>query len=815
MRGKLVLAAIVSILLSSLANSASSGGTTMSWYTVSDSSISATFSASRCMDAAGQQTLTTRVYRFPSGSVDADANVTAIVEEPGGDSNSITFTSSNDGNYTFPYTFDSNGTYKIRLHASDPFASATYDLNDYVYVKEFTMRISFVNNNAAYSPGDTVSVRNLVRNTDGNAFNDLNGSATVFYPDSGTLHFGQAMSGIGSGEYIFSFVAPGTTGTYSATSTFTCNSKSDSNSLGRFTISSSGSTSSTSSGSSSPGSASSSSSGGGGGSSGGGGGSSGGGGGSSGGGGGSSGGGGGGASIHALTIAEVENPLNTVKKVDYEPTRATTPEGAQVTTTKSMQEIRSTGGTIVSAYVFTVSVRNSTQEPMKGVRVRQVIPKEIASHVSRVTFKVRPTRIIRADPEVEWVIDELLPGEGQDFMYFATQPIAAPLKAAIREHNISPLGLGMAATPSVSFSHGLPSSQSFLVSFLVSKGNKVEFYAEEPAPQVPPGRINDMNFAGRWTPGVAGIYVVTAALYSPDKKTKYDEKISKYEIAGELRYDLAVTCSQGKGTAGRPFAFGIFASNFGDYYEDVDLSWLVEDGSSQKYGLASAPLAIPPDRTLSKDVQVQIPQNIRAGTYSARAHLEFGGVKKDASCTFTLETPEAYYDRAIEQLSEQLRALKEEMRTTSGSGETKAYIEEKNRALEGAITEMRQSLRNSDYSSLELSLPKAYSDLADVQGFHGRLRREASFNPTALLAMLLAALLVVGFGKVASTLATFKAGEIREERDWGRRAEGDGGKRNIKEERQKIVAMAGKARADLLRRAEKKVEDMLGLDDEF
>lgn len=120
-----------------------------------------------------------------------------------------------------------------------------------------------------------------------------------------------------------------------------------------------------------------------------------------------------------VTIADVEDAAKIVKKVDYEPSVFTTPEGLQVSKAASYEEVRNSGGGTTPVYLFNVGVKNTTPLPLANVKVREVIPKKVASNVSQITFKEPPT-VINPDPEVEWTVSQLLPGEEKKFVYFVT-----------------------------------------------------------------------------------------------------------------------------------------------------------------------------------------------------------------------------------------------------------------------------------------------------------------------------------------------------------------------------------------------------------
>lgn len=85
----------------------------------------------------------------------------------------------------------------------------------------------------------------------------------------------------------------------------------------------------------------------------------------------------------------------------------------------SYAEVKISGGSTTPAYIFNLGVKNTTEAPLTNVKVRETIPKAIASDVSQITFKESPT-VVNPDPVVEWTVD-LNPGEEKKFVYFVTK----------------------------------------------------------------------------------------------------------------------------------------------------------------------------------------------------------------------------------------------------------------------------------------------------------------------------------------------------------------------------------------------------------
>lgn len=119
-----------------------------------------------------------------------------------------------------------------------------------------------------------------------------------------------------------------------------------------------------------------------------------------------------------LTAAQADNPTEVVKKVEYGTVNETS-NGIEFSRNVSFQTIKTDGSSSkANLWRFDVSVKNNTSKDLKNAIIREKIPKEVAKHVSEITFREEPSAIINPDPEVEWFVEYLNAGEEKQFMYF-------------------------------------------------------------------------------------------------------------------------------------------------------------------------------------------------------------------------------------------------------------------------------------------------------------------------------------------------------------------------------------------------------------
>ncbi|MEM4710123.1 MAG: hypothetical protein QXT97_03995 [Candidatus Diapherotrites archaeon] len=199
--------------------------TTKTWFVEETQTIFAKFSGEQCIDSFETKQLKVNVYYSNNNQPNADSNVIATIISPNNDANIVQFTNQNDGNYILNYYFDKVGTYTLLIQATDLNTNQSSNIKHYIFVKNYSIHISFVNDNAEYSPGETIVIRNYVTNHDGNFFEKINGIINIYYPNNSALYTNQILNYIGNGEYSFSFIAPNQSGEYQIVSFFTCGSK--------------------------------------------------------------------------------------------------------------------------------------------------------------------------------------------------------------------------------------------------------------------------------------------------------------------------------------------------------------------------------------------------------------------------------------------------------------------------------------------------------------------------------------------------------------------------------------------------------------
>ncbi len=119
-----------------------------------------------------------------------------------------------------------------------------------------------------------------------------------------------------------------------------------------------------------------------------------------------------------VAIDDVENQSNVLKTYEYAGSSGVSADGIEVTRSVSNIVLDTSAKGRTNVWGFDVVIKNNSDKPFQNVSVVETIPKKVAANVSEVTFKVQPARIIKADPIVEWIIEDLPVGGETKFFYF-------------------------------------------------------------------------------------------------------------------------------------------------------------------------------------------------------------------------------------------------------------------------------------------------------------------------------------------------------------------------------------------------------------
>jgi PGF-pre-PGF domain-containing protein len=580
-----------------------------------------------CLNSAGNHDINITARLMPANSLDNDASITATITKPNNTTSNISLISAGAGVYTYSYNFDSNGTYKIDITAVDGSASGTASL--YAYVGNFDLNISFLNNNPSYSAGNTGTIRNYVTNIEGNAMTGLSGNTIIYYPNS-SVFATAAMSESGSGVYYYNFTVPSTAGTYSATSSFTCGTNTDSNSAGRFTVSAapSGETPGGTGGT-----------------------------GGSGGSGGGGGAGGGGAAPLNIERVFFSAAAGVEKSLEFKKTEE-----------HAISEIHMlVSETVKNEFVSAEHVSKPSKSPdfpkeTKVFKYLQVSTSLKEKQIEKASIKFRVEKLWIALNEIEktsialqqydnegWrelptvMLEEdeeayYFQASARHFSYFAVTGLPKGIMqkdiARIESIDLQKPQIGVESTPIIKVLNNSSTELSFKVKVEIIQGIDVEYVSEEQA-VIKAKQGKEIAFAEKWLPILAGTHVVTVKLYSPDKSVLYDTKVLRIDMEGELRYDVSIQCQQSV-SRGNAVDLNIFILNAGDYYQDIDVSWGVADPEGKEITRSSTPLALRPKENRLMQQKIAIPETALIGSYTAKATVKYNGEEKTGTCSFNV-----------------------------------------------------------------------------------------------------------------------------------------------------------------------------------
>ena len=199
---------------------------------------------------------------------------------------------------------------------------------------------------------------------------------------------------------------------------------------------------------------------------------------------------------------------------------------------------------------------------------------------------------------------------------------------------------------------------------------------------------------------------------------------------------MEVACPLKSAASGQPFDFKIFAKNMGDYYEDVDLTWWVEDSIGQKYGVSSSPVAIRPENDFEKPASVFIPLDVAKGQYNAKARLRLKTLEANASCAFVLSTPEEYFSTTLADISSRLDALEKRIDEKTSSGYRTDMLLQKLERARAKLAILQGSAANNNFTNLNVGVTDVLGDISDLSYDIDALEKTANIDSTVLVTIL-------------------------------------------------------------------------------
>lgn len=260
-------------------------------------------------------------------------------------------------------------------------------------------------------------------------------------------------------------------------------------------------------------------------------------------------------------------------------------------------------------------------------------------------------------------------------------------RARIERVSVFPLTIGVPATVIATIVNDNNVPNSFLVTAQITQGNVLEYYSEGKILDLKPQTPTDTYFAEKWIPGLAGTHILTVKLLSLDKATNFDTNISRLDIAGELKYDLILTCLNNEAAPGTIVDFNLLLYNAGDYYEDVELSWWMQSPDGAEFGRIIIPIASYPKQFIYRTQSLFVPSDAELGAYKIRARVTRAASVKEAECSFQVVSGPQYYLNVLYELDKEIEELLQKAEEKKAQGFDVSYIE---RMLENARKELER-----------------------------------------------------------------------------------------------------------------------------
>lgn len=158
------------------------------------------------------------------------SNTTANITKPNNAVDEFVFTNNDNGNYTYNYTFDLIGTYRMYVTVSNSTDGVGYSKSvSYIYIGKFPINAKIVGG-TEYSSGETGEIDVYVEDDDGNPILGGEGNVTIYYPNKTEFVTDGNLTEIANGMYYYDFTVPDVEGVYTTFMNFTQGTNYDSDS---------------------------------------------------------------------------------------------------------------------------------------------------------------------------------------------------------------------------------------------------------------------------------------------------------------------------------------------------------------------------------------------------------------------------------------------------------------------------------------------------------------------------------------------------------------------------------------------------------
>ncbi|MDO8627279.1 MAG: hypothetical protein Q7K42_02335, partial [Candidatus Diapherotrites archaeon] len=301
---------------------------------------------------------------------------------------------------------------------------------------------------------------------------------------------------------------------------------------------------------------------------------------------------------------------------------------------------------------------------------------------------------------------------------------------------------------------------SFYVEIKINQGTLQEFEAVELISQIPKNSEKEKELVSEFTPTIAGSHVVTARLLSINKQKEYDKLTKVFDIIGEVKYDVALTCLTTHALPGTIVDANIFLKNLGNYYEDSVLEWWVENENGKIIGKSEFPLALYSNEEKTLTRNVALPSQIALGNYLFKAKMKFRELERIGSCSFVVEREPEYYGKILSDLENKSKELNENISAIKSQGFDTGKIDTTNAEVNALIEEIRLLLSENKFSEAAQKIEKLKLLLESIEKALNSFGIQAAFPelPFELLEIIAAIALI--FATVAIILPHSDAEEI-------------------------------------------------------
>lgn len=223
----------------------------------------------------------------------------------------------------------------------------------------------------------------------------------------------------------------------------------------------------------------------------------------------------------------------------------------------------------------------------------------------------------------------------------------------------------------------------------IQKGENTLFDFNEQRNTIP-AKATSLFVFDSWVPTQAGEYSVIAEVYSSRTNQLLATRVGSLTVSGVFRFDIQIVAWRKITQAGGDQNFLVELENKGETFDDLLLSYWIENEEGRKISAESFTLAVSPGEKKLIQLALEIPVRAPEGKYFLNAEIRFRENHAESRVEFQVVPKEEYRNQVLDELEERLREIAQEISQKKSFGFETSGVEKKLEGLAGRLENFRK-----------------------------------------------------------------------------------------------------------------------------